>query len=162
LLDAVSKASGWGRAASLGRGLGVALTESFGTVVAQIVEIDVTGAVPRVVEVWAAADPGFVVNPDGFIAQIESGIIYGLSAALYGDITIENGAVAQSNFHDYPVVRLSEAPKINVTLINSGARIGGGGEPGTPPIAPAVANALFAANGKRVRSLPIVRDGSVV
>ncbi|MEO1406170.1 MAG: molybdopterin cofactor-binding domain-containing protein, partial [Pseudomonadota bacterium] len=107
---------------------------------------------------WAAADPGFVVNPDGFTAQIESGIIYGLSAALFGDITVENGQIMQSNFHDYPVVRMEDAPRIHVTLINSGARIGGGGEPGTPPIAPAVANAIFAASGRRMRSLPLASE----
>lgn len=160
-LDAVAKASGWGRVLPAGRGLGVALTESFGTVVAEVVEVEMSGSKPRVLEVWAAADPGFVVNPDGFTAQIESGIIYGLSAALYGNITVEDGAVAQSNFHDYPVVRIDEAPKITVTLINSGARLGGGGEPGTPPIAPAVANAIFAASGNRIRTLPIAGGGGV-
>ncbi|MEO0715332.1 MAG: molybdopterin cofactor-binding domain-containing protein, partial [Pseudomonadota bacterium] len=132
------------------------------TIVAQVAEVDVSGPVPRVVKVWAAADPGFVVNSDGFIAQIESGIIYGLSAALYGDITVENGAVVQSNFHDYPVVRMDDAPDIEVVLINSGARLGGGGEPGTPPIGPAVANAIFAANGERKRTMPFVStDGGV-
>lgn len=162
VLDAVAKASGWGRNLPQGRGLGVALTESFGTIVAEVVEVDVTGAVPRVTNVWAAADPGFVVNPDGFTAQIESGIIYGLSAALYGNISVENGRVVQSNFHDYPVVRMDDAPAISVTLINSGARLGGGGEPGTPPIAPAVANAIFAAGGGRLRSLPFVSGDSGV
>lgn len=161
-LDAVAEASGWGQSSAEGRGLGVALAESFGTIVAQVAEVDVSGPVPRVVKVWAAADPGFVVNPDGFIAQIESGIIYGLSAALYGDITVENGAVVQSNFHDYPVVRMDDAPDIEVVLINSGARLGGGGEPGTPPIGPAVANAIFAANGERKRTMPFVSaDGGV-
>jgi isoquinoline 1-oxidoreductase beta subunit len=157
-LDTVAQAAGWGRALRDGRGLGIAVTDSFGTIVAQIAEVDVTGPSPRVVHVWAAADPGFVVNPDGFIAQIESGIIYGLSAALYGNITVENGAIVQSNFHDYPVTRIDDAPKISVSLINSGADLGGGGEPGTPPIAPAIANAIFAATGKRLRSLPIVSE----
>lgn len=95
------------------------------------------------------------MNPDGFVAQIESGIIYGLTAALYGEITIEEGAVVQSNFHDYPMLRMDEAPQISVEIINSGAKVGGGGEPGTPPIAPALANAVFAATGVRVRSQPI-------
>lgn len=161
-LDAVAKAAGWGRATADGRGLGVAIVESFGTIVAQIAEVDTTGPVPRVVKVWAAADPGFVVHPDGFKAQIEGGIIYGLSAALYGNITVENGAISQSNFHDYPVVRMDDAPDISITLINSGAQLGGGGEPGTPPIAPAVANAIFAASGRRMRSLPLaVPDGGL-
>ena len=131
------------------------MTDSFGTVVAQVAEVDATGPVPRVAHVWAAADPGYVMNPDGFIAQIESGIIYGLTAALYGEITIEDGAVMQSNFHDYEMLRIDEAPEITVELINSGARRGGGGEPGTPPIAPAVANAVFGATGQRVRDLPL-------
>ncbi len=160
VLDAVAEASDWGRSLPEGRGLGVALTESFGTIVAEVVEVDTTGPVPRAVRVWAAADPGFVVNPDGFTAQIESAIIYGLSAAIYGDISVEGGAIAQSNFHDYPVIRMDEAPDIKVVLINSGARVGGGGEPGTPPIAPAVANAVFAASGRRIRTLPLSRPGA--
>lgn len=155
VLDAAAKAANWGREVPEGRGLGIALVDSFGTVVAQVVEVDVTGPEPKVVHVWCAADPGYAMNPDGFIAQIESGIIYGLTAALYGDITIENGAVVQSNFHDYPMLRIDQAPEISVEIINSGEKVGGGGEPGTPPIAPALANAVFAATGVRVRSQPI-------
>jgi isoquinoline 1-oxidoreductase beta subunit len=155
VLDAAAKAANWGREVPEGRGLGIALVDSFGTVVAQVVEVDVTGPEPRVVHVWCAADPGYAMNPDGFIAQIESGIIYGLTAALYGDITIEEGAVMQSNFHDYPMLRIDQAPEISVEIINSGEKVGGGGEPGTPPIAPALANAIFAATGVRVRSQPI-------
>lgn len=155
VLDAAADAAGWGREVPDGRGLGIALVDSFGTVVAQVVEVDVTGPEPKVVHVWCAADPGYVMNPDGFTAQIESGIIYGLTAALYGNITIEEGAVVQSNFHDYPMLRMRDAPEITVKLINSGAKVGGGGEPGTPPIAPALANAVFAATGVRVRSQPI-------
>ncbi len=155
VLDAAAEAADWGREVPDGRGLGIALVDSFGTVVAQVVEVDVTGPEPKVVQVWCAADPGYVMNPDGFTAQIESGIIYGLTAALYGDISIEGGAVVQSNFHDYPMLRMRDAPAITVKLINSGAKVGGGGEPGTPPIAPALANAVFAATGIRVRSQPI-------
>ena len=160
-LDAVKADSGWGRVLPEGRGLGVALVDSFGTIVAQVVEVDVTGATPQVTHVWAAADPGTVVNPDGFTAQIESGIIYGLAAAIYGDITVENGAIVQSHFHDYPVTRIDEAPEISVTLINSGATVGGGGEPGTPPIAPAIVNAIFAATGRRIRALPVINEGGL-
>jgi isoquinoline 1-oxidoreductase beta subunit len=155
VLDAAAKAANWGREVPEGRGLGIALVDSFGTVVAQVVEVDVTGPEPKVVHVWCAADPGYAMNPDGFVAQIESGIIYGLTAAFYGDITIENGAVVQSNFHDYPMLRIDQAPEISVEIINSGEKVGGGGEPGTPPIAPALANAVFAATGVRVRSQPI-------
>lgn len=155
VLDAAAQAADWGRDVPEGHGLGIALVDSFGTVVAQVVEVDVTGPEPRVVHVWCAADPGYAMNPDGFVAQIESGIIYGLTAALYGEITIEEGAVVQSNFHDYPMLRMDAAPEISVEIINSGEKVGGGGEPGTPPIAPALANAVFAATGVRVRSQPI-------
>jgi isoquinoline 1-oxidoreductase beta subunit len=105
--------------------------------------------------VVAAVDAGIAVSPDGLTAQIESGIIYGLTAALYGEITIENGAVKQSNFSDYQALRMSAAPKIETHIINSGSTIGGAGEPGTPGVAPALANAIFDATGFRVRSLPI-------
>ncbi len=155
VLDAAAKAAGWGKTMPDGHGLGISIVESFGTLCAQVVEVDMTGSVPKVSHVYAAADPGFVVNPDGFTAQIESGVIYGLTAALYGEITIEAGRVMQSNFHDYEIVRMDEAPEIHVTLINSGAKLGGGGEPGTPPIAPALANAIFNATGKRLRTLPL-------
>jgi isoquinoline 1-oxidoreductase beta subunit len=138
-----------------GRALGVALRESFGTVVGQIAEVSIEDGSPRVHEIWCAADPGDVVNPDGFIAQMESGIIYGLTAALYGEITLENGQVQQENFPDYEMLRLATAPKIDVDIIRSGAKLGGAGEPSTPPAAPAVTNALFALTGKRIRSLPL-------
>ncbi len=160
VLDKVAEMANWKNGSHDGLGLGIAITESFGTICAQIAQVDITGDMPRVTDVWAVADAGFVVNPDGFIAQIESGIIYGLTAALYGNITVENGAIAQSNFHDYEIVRMDDAPRIDVAYIDSGAKVGGGGEPGTPPIAPAVANAIFNASGKRVRALPIVNpDG---
>lgn len=163
VLDAAAEAADWTRPRPEGHGLGIALVDSFGTIVAQVAEVDVTGDRPRVTHVWSAADPGYAMNPDGFIAQIESGVIYGLTAALYGEITIENGAVVQSNFHDYEMVRMNEAPEISVTIINSGARVGGGGEPGTPPIAPAVTNAIFNASGTRIRDLPVSRhDGGYV
>jgi len=116
-----------------------------------------SGGEPRVLHVACAADAGLAVNPDGFEAQMESGIIYGLTAALYGEITIADGAVEQSNFHDYPMVRMNDAPEIDVKIISSDAPIGGAGEPGTPPIAPAVANAVFKATGKRIRQLPLSR-----
>ena len=118
-------------------------------------DVTISGNDVSVDRVIAAADAGFVVSPDGFEAQIESGIIYGLSAALYGEISIEQGAVMQSNFHDYPVVRMNAAPEIETYVINSGATWGGAGEPGTPGIAPALANAVFDATGTRVRQLPL-------
>jgi isoquinoline 1-oxidoreductase beta subunit len=95
------------------------------------------------------------VSPNGMRAQMESGIVFGLTAALYGEITIKNGAVEQSNFHDYQMIRMNNSPNIVIDIINSGEDIGGGGEPGTPPIAPALTNAIFAASGQRIRKLPV-------
>jgi isoquinoline 1-oxidoreductase subunit beta len=158
VLNAVADAANWAGGAPQGRGRGVALHESFGSIVAEIAEVSVDGRDVKVHEVWCAIDCGFAANPSGVIAQMESGIIYGLSAAMHGEITFADGKVVQSNFHDYPVVRISEAPRIHVTIVNSGERMGGAGEPGTPPIAPAVTNAIFAATGKRVRKLPISKN----
>ena len=138
-----------------GRGRGIALQECFGSIVAQVVEVTVVDGNLSVDRVVAVIDAGYAISPDGMKAQIESGIIYGLSAALYGEITIKDGAVAESNFHDYPSVRMSKAPIIETHIINSGEAMGGAGEPGTPPIAPALANAIFNATGTRIRQLPV-------
>jgi isoquinoline 1-oxidoreductase subunit beta len=158
VLNAVAEAANWAGGAPQGRGRGVALHESFGSIVAEIAEVSVEGTNVKVHKVWCAVDCGFAANPSGVIAQMESGIIYGLSAAMHGEITFADGKVEQSNFHDYPVLRLNEAPEIFVTIVNSGERMGGAGEPGTPPIAPAVTNAIYAATGKRVRKLPISKN----
>jgi isoquinoline 1-oxidoreductase beta subunit len=154
LLQKVREMSGWGRELPAGSGLGVAIEESFGSIVAEVAQVRVDGEDIRVEKVWCAADCGFAVNPLGVREQMESGIIYGLSAALYGEITLENGRAVQDNFDGYRVVRIDEAPAIEVAIIQSGAAMGGAGEPGTPPIFPAVGNAIFAATGKRLRSLP--------
>lgn len=156
VLDAAAKKAGWGKELPPGQAQGIAITESFMTIVAEVVTVDMNDVELRVTHVSCAADAGMAVNPDGFIAQMESGIIYGLTSALYGEITIEDGAVAQSNFHDYRMIRMDNAPEIDVVIIQSDAPIGGAGEPGTPPISPAVTNAIFAATGKRVRQLPIM------
>ena len=105
-----------------------------------------------------AVDCGLAVDPDNIHAQMESSIVFGLSAALRGAITFEVGRVQQSNFHDYPLLRISEMPKVDVHILASDADLGGVGEPGTPPIAPAVCNALYAATGRRVRRLPIASE----
>jgi isoquinoline 1-oxidoreductase beta subunit len=105
--------------------------------------------------VVCATDVGSTVNPDTIVAQMESGIVYGLSAALHQKITFKDGKVEQSNFHDYQVLRMNEMPTVEVYIVQSGEAPGGVGEPGTPPIAPAVTNALFALTGKRIRKLPI-------
>jgi isoquinoline 1-oxidoreductase subunit beta len=109
----------------------------------------------RVHRVTCAIDCGICINPAGVAAQMESGIVFGLSAALYGRITIKDGRVEQSNYHDYPVLRIDEMPRIDVHIVPSTEKSGGVGEVGTPPIAPAVTNALFALNGRRLRRLPI-------
>lgn len=155
VLDKAASMANWGRSMPAGHGQGIAIHTAFGTTVAEVVEVDVSSGVPRVKKVFCAADPGFAMHPDGFVAQMESGIIYGLTAAIYGDIRIEKGAVKQSNFHDYKMLRMDEAPDIEVAIINGGGRLGGGGEPGTPPVSPALTNAIFAATGKRIRELPV-------
>jgi isoquinoline 1-oxidoreductase beta subunit len=156
VLDAVAEMAEWAAPRPPGVGLGVALTESFGTIVAEIAEVQISAeGKPRVTRVWVAADPGEVINPDGFAQQMESGVVYGLTAALYGEITFAQGRVEQSNFTDYPMLTLAECPQISVRTIASGGKVGGAGEPGTPPIAAAVANAIFAATGVRVRELPL-------
>jgi isoquinoline 1-oxidoreductase subunit beta len=152
---AVQKA-GWGAPLAPGRARGIAMVECFGTIVVHIAEVEVSddGAL-KVHRITSAVDCGLAVNPDGFKAQIEGAIVFGLSAALYGEITLSKGAVEQQNFPDYPVVRLADCPAIEVHIIESDAPFGGGGEPGTPPVAPAVTNAIFAATGIRIRELPI-------
>lgn len=155
VLERAATEAQWSSPMPSGRGRGIALQESFGSIVAQVVEVTVNDGNLLVDRVVAVVDAGFAISPDGMKAQIESGIIYGLSAALYGEITIKDGAVAESNFHDYPSVRMSKAPTIETHIINSGEALGGAGEPGTPPIAPALANAIFDATGNRIRQLPI-------
>jgi len=158
VLDKVAAMSNWAAGAPPGRGRGVAVHRSFGSIVGEVAEVSVEGGNVRVHKVWCAIDCGFAAHPSGVIAQMESAINYGLTAALYGEISFENGKVQQSNFHDYQILRMNEAPEIEVAIINSGQAMGGAGEPGTPPIAPAVANAIFAATGKRVRRLPITKN----
>ncbi len=155
VLDKVAQESGWGTPLPEGRARGIAVAESFGTFVAQVVEVGIEDGQVRVFNGTTAIDCGQYVNPDTIEAQVESAIVYGLSAALYGEITLEDGRVVQGNFNDYPVLRMPEMPAITVHLLDTGEAPGGIGEPGTPPIAPAVTNALFALTGVRVRELPI-------
>jgi isoquinoline 1-oxidoreductase beta subunit len=133
------------------------VVESFGSYVAEVAEISIDRKAHsvQVHRVVAAVDCGRHVNPETIRAQIEGGVIYGLTAALKGEITIANGRVEQANFNDYDVVRMNEAPVVEVHIVESNDGPGGVGEPGTPPIAPAVCNAIFAATGKPVRRLPI-------
>lgn len=155
VLDKAVAESKYGEQLAPGRFHGVALHESFGSIVAQVAEISVDGSNVRVHRVTCAVDCGLAINPDQVVAQMQSGIVYGLTAALYGEITIAGGEPQQSNFDTYPMLRLSECPAIDVHIINSDGPLGGIGEPGTPPIAAAVCGAIYAATGRRIRRLPI-------
>ena len=159
VLDLVAEKAGWGMPLPAGVHRGIAAHFAYGGYCAQVAEVSVAkdGTV-RVHRVVAAIDCGWVVNPDTIVTQIESGIVYGLTAALYNEVTIKNGRVEQSNFNDYPVLRMSEMPKVEVHILQGQGDQGGIGEPGTPPIAPAVCNAIFAATGKRIRKLPIKNE----
>jgi isoquinoline 1-oxidoreductase beta subunit len=157
VLDKIADKGDWGKPLAPGRGRGIAIHECYNTIIGQVAEVTVSkkGEV-RVDRVVAAVDCGHVVNPGIVEAQIQGGIIYGLSAALYGDLTIKDGAVQENNFDQYEMVRLADAPKIEVYLVLTGGKKWGGiGEPGTATTAPAVANAVFAATGVRARSLPL-------
>ncbi len=156
VLEAAAQKAGWGKPAAPGVFRGIAVAQSFGTYVAEVAEVSVAAdGTPKVHRVVAAVDCGMTVNPQTIARQIEGAIVYGLSAALYGKLDFDKGRLEQSNFHNYPVLRMSEMPKVEVHILPSQEKPGGIGEPGLPPIAPAVVNALFAATGKRLRSLPI-------
>lgn len=154
VLDAVAEAANWGRAPE-GRFQGLAVHASFHSVVAEVVEVSLQDGKPKLEHVYCAVDCGQVVNPDIVRDQMVGGIVFALSAALYGEITLKDGAVEQGNYHDYPVLRQNEVPPMTVVLLDSDAAPTGVGEPGTPPAAPALANALFAATGVRQRRLPL-------
>ena len=156
VLELAAHKAGWGTPLPAGRARGIAVVESFGSYVAEVAEVSIENGKVRVHKVVCAVDCGVVVNPGIVAAQMESAIVYGLTAALYGKITLENGAVVQGNFDTYPVLRISEMPVVEVHIVPSTEAPGGVGEPGTPPIAPAVVNAIFALTGQRIRSLPIV------
>ncbi len=156
VLEAAADKAGWGKPLPAGVFRGIAVAQSFGSYVAEVAEVSVAAdGTPKVHRVVAVVDCGMTVNPEIIRRQIEGGIVYGLSAALYGKITLKDGRVEQGNFNDYPVLRMSEMPKVEVHILPSTELPGGIGEPGTPPIAPAVVNAIYAATGKRLRSLPI-------
>ena len=166
VLEIAAAMAEWNRPLAAGSGIraarGIALAESFHSIVSQVAEVELgpDGAL-RVRRVCCAVDCGMAINPATVIAQMESGIVFGLSAALHGEITLKAGRVEQSNFHDYRMVVMADCPRIEVKIVESGwEHLGGIGEPGTPPIAPAVANAVFAATGTPVRRLPIrIPDG---
>ncbi|MEM6828430.1 MAG: molybdopterin cofactor-binding domain-containing protein [Pseudomonadota bacterium] len=159
VLKRVAEISDWSAPSAEGTAKGIAIVESFGSIVAQVIEVDMSAGKPKLKNVWAVCDAGYVVNPDGFKNQIEGGIVFGLTAAMYGELDLVDGAIKQSNFHDYKMLRMDETPNITVEIINSGdVPIGGAGEPGLPPAAPALTNAIFAATGQRLRELPIAKQ----
>ncbi len=161
VLDRAAAMAGWGSALPAGEGRGIALVESFGTIVAEVAHVVVGGdGAVRVKSVWVAVDCGDVVNPDSAAAQAEGGVVFGLSAALVGEITVDRGRIVERNFKDYRMIRLADAPRIESSFVRSDAPLGGLGEPCVPPIAPAVANAIFAACGVRVRELPISKSAA--
>jgi isoquinoline 1-oxidoreductase subunit beta len=156
VLEAAATHAGWGTPLPAGVFRGIAVMDSYGSYVAQVAEISLSGhGELRVRRIVCAIDPGHVVNPDTIQAQVESGIVYGLTAALYGEITIEHGRVSQGNFDSYRMLRVHEMPTVEVVLVPSGGFWGGVGEPGLPPLAPALCNAIFAATGTRIHALPL-------
>ena len=155
VLMAVAEMSNWDKPLPKGRGRGVAFHLSFGVPTAEVVEVSITKDGVRIDQVFVAADVGTALDPRNIESQLQSGVIFGLSAAMFGEITFANGAVEQTNFHQYEAVRMGQSPKIHVRVLEGGGPIRGVGEPGTPPAAPALANAIFNATGKRIRELPL-------
>ncbi len=161
VVEKVADLAGWGRVLPEGHGLGIAMHRSFLSTVGTVAEVSVSDAGKLAVhELWIAIDAGTVINPDRVKAQMEGAGIFGMSLALHGEITAKNGAVVQGNYDSYPVVRMNESPAaINVHIMDIDAPPGGVGEPGVPPVAPAIVNAYFAATGNRVRELPLRNSG---
>jgi CO/xanthine dehydrogenase Mo-binding subunit len=155
VLEVAAKESGWGTRPPAGRARGIAVVEDKGGLVAEVAEVSVQNDRVRVHRVTCAADCGQIIHPGIVEAQLSGSVVAGLTAALYGEITIENGRVKQGNFNDYRMLRIGEMPEIRVHVVKNHEEPGGVGEPGVPPIAPAVTNAIFALTGKRVRTLPI-------
>jgi len=160
VLDLAASKAGWGSALPAGRARGIALHEAFGSIVAQVVEVSLLNGTPRVHRVVCAVDCGTVINPGMVAQQMEGSVIFALSAALHGQIDIEDGVVRQKNFPQYKMVGLAQSPLVETHLVPSERAPGGAGEPGVPPLAPALANALFSLTGKRLRALPLVLDSA--
>lgn len=155
-LNLVAEKGNWEKAPPPGRFKGVAVAEAFGSYVASIAEISIVNGQVKVHKIDCAIDCGLAVNPEGVKAQTESGIIFGLTMALYGELTFEGGKLQQNNFYDYKIARIHESPEINVHIVDSDGKMGGVGECSVPPTAPAIANAVFAATGKRIYNLPLM------
>ena len=159
VIKLAAEKAGWGKKMGKGQGMGIAVHESFGSWAAQVAEVTVgENGKLTIDKIVTTVDCGLVVNPDGVKAQMESSIVYGLTSILKGEITIEKGAVVQSNFHEFKLLQIDEMPVVEVHIVPSAEPPGGAGEPGLPPVAPAVTNAIFAATGKRIRRLPIRQE----
>ena len=158
-IEAVTKAAGWGRKLPEGRGLGLAFFLSHSGHIAEVAEVSVEGKNITVHDVWVAADVGQAVNLSGLENQLQGSVVDGLSTLAAQRITIKNGAAVQSNYDNYPLLRMPQSPRVHVTVLNSGYRPTGAGEPALPPLAPAVCNAVFNACGERIRALPISKEG---
>ena len=159
VLDLAARKANWGAPLTAGRARGIAVHASFGSWCAQVAEVSVEEQRIKVHRVVCAIDCGRAINPETIRAQMEGGVVFGLSAALYGQITLRDGRVQQSNFHDYPVLRMDAMPEVEVHIVPSTEPPSGIGEPGTPLMAAAVCNALFALTGRRIRSLPLTQHG---
>jgi isoquinoline 1-oxidoreductase beta subunit len=155
VLNLAAEKAGWGTPLPSGRARGIAVHKSFESYVSEVAEVSIEGGRPRVHRVVCAVDCGVAINPDIIRMQMESGIAYALSALLYGEVTLKDGLVQQANFDTYKVLRITDMPTVEVHIVPSAEPPTGVGEPGTPPLAPAVANALFQITGKRVRRLPV-------
>ncbi|MGC9419932.1 MAG: molybdopterin cofactor-binding domain-containing protein, partial [Rhodovulum sp.] len=158
VLEAVGEMSGWGGALGPGRGRGLACTLSFGVPCAEVVEVTATDRGIRIDRVFVAAEVGRVLDPVNFENQVQGGVVWGLSHAIHGELTYADGRPEQENFDAYPMMRLPECPEITVRGLENGERIRGIGEPPVPPAAPALANAIFAATGQRIRELPLSKS----
>ena len=157
-LNLVAEKANWNQPLPKGHSHGIAVHEAFGSFVAEVAEISIEREQLKIHKVTCAIDCGLAVNPDGVKAQMESGIVFGLTMAMYGELSIENGRLQQNNFYDYKILRMHEAPAIDVYVVDSNEKMGGAGECGVPPAAPALANAIFAATGKRIYNLPIMNN----
>lgn len=163
VLEKVAKNANWGEPLPKNHGLGLAIHKSFGSIVSTVIEVSSNApGIIKLQKAWIVIDCGKVVNPDIVMAQMEGGFIFGLSAALGEEITLKDGRVEQSNFHDYSILRLKGSPKISVEIVESGSEIGGVGEPAVPLAAPALINAIFSVSGKRIRSLPLSKHNIVI
>jgi isoquinoline 1-oxidoreductase subunit beta len=158
VLKVVAEKSDWGKPLPAGRSRGVAMMEGYETYIAEVAEISMKDGAPVVHRVTVVADLGRMVNPDTVEAQIQSSVVFGLGAALFGEITVDEGRVQQTNFHQFRILRMNETPQITIVLIDSTAKPGGIGEPATALIGPAVGNAIFAATGKRLRRMPFTQE----